>query len=188
MIGDPTNSTWPDDQTLQDVLDDDHQSVWRNLPLQMTETRAAGTIKFQDFYSVSRAGGNWESDAVLVDAGYQVIDSSKYVADFTVGHWAFTDQPAYPVYITGKTFDLNGAAADLLEREAASQRKKFDTAETGGASAKRSQIVSNILTLASKYRAKQRPKTSKPVRSDTVSGIASDTASSYQAAIERPFV
>ena len=63
-------------------------------------------------------------------------------------------------------YDLFGAAADLLENEAATVKRKFDVTDAGGASMKRSQMGAAMLEIAKTYRAKARVVSVGSVRSD----------------------
>lgn len=161
LIGDPEGpDAVLDDDTIQDALDA-HRTDVRYLELQGEETRAAGTYTYHDYYAPV---GDWESDEVLLDCGYAVLAPS--VADRLTGHWAFIENMPPPVSIIGKTFDLYAAAADLLEAWAARTKLDFDF-QADGASYKRSQRPAQLLALAAKFRARQRPQRVLQVRSDT---------------------
>ena len=167
MVGDKSSTTWSDDLDLQDALDA-NQVVHRYTPLISSPTRTPGGYIYKDFYSDGVS--NWETDTVLSSANYTDLTSMATLSDLIVGHWGFPTQPGLPVYATGKTYDLFGAAADLLESEAAGNRKKVDVSETGGASIKRSQAVEHMMTLAAQYRSKQSPRRGSMIRSDVATG------------------
>jgi hypothetical protein len=69
------------------------------------------------------------------------------------------------MFITGKTYDLNYAAAELLEMWAATLTGAYDIA-VDGQNLRRSQLMSMKLQAAQIYRRKAKPRTVKIVRDD----------------------
>ena len=160
LIHDPAGtSTTFTDQEIQDALD-----TWRDearyLELTPLETLAPTGIIYRD-YAAER--GLWEADEILVDAAYEPLTPAT--ADRLTGRWTFDDHTPPPVYITGKTYDLHGAAADLLEQWAAAEKLSFDFG-ADGAQYRRSQKVEMLLQLAAQYRGRQRPRMIPQVRGD----------------------
>lgn len=160
LIGDPAGANQAfDDQTIQDALDR-YQTVVHYAELQAMPTYSPGRTEYLDFYA---AVGDWESDAALYDSGWEEVAPAS--SDYLTGHWSFTEEPALPVFIVGKTYDVYAAAADLLEAWAAKEKLSFDF-DADGASFRRSQKVKALLELAAEYRRKQRPMLSLQVRGD----------------------
>ncbi len=174
LVGDPDSAVWEDEE-LQEFLDSEHQVVHRYLPLRIEATRTPGGFTYNNFYSDDF--GNWEADAILTDASYTDITGSATLSDLIVGHWAFTAQPNIPVYATGKTYDLFGCAADLLEAQAGTLRLKFDVQDASGAKMALSQQVKATMNLAAAYRAKQRARSAPSTRTDSGQGTQSGPAS-----------
>lgn len=92
----------------------------------------------------------WESDGVLVDAGYNVV--APATADWLGGRWTFVAQPTRPVMLVGWNHDPYQAAADLLEVRAAQLAEQYDFS-TGPDSYRRSQRHKQLLDMAARYRA-----------------------------------
>lgn len=161
LIGDPAGASQVfDDQTIQDYLDR-RQTVVRYAPLRAEGSpRSDGIVDYLDYYADL---GDWEADETLCDASYvQLVPAS---ADRITGHWAFDTSQLPPVLIVGKTYDVYGAAADLLEAWAAKEKLGFDF-DTDGQSFKRSQKAAALLALAREYRRQQRPVSVGMVRTD----------------------
>jgi hypothetical protein len=159
LIYDPPGpaQTWTDDE-LQDFLDARRWEV-RHARLRPESTWESGTVTYTDYYADV---GDWESDALLEDAGGNNLLPAS--SNFLVGYWTFPNQPP-PVFITGKTYDLAAAAADVLEAWAARVSLEFDFS-ADGASFRRSQKREALLALANQYRMRMRPQVSIMVRED----------------------
>lgn len=181
MINDLGTTPQFTDQQVQDRLDAHRSDVWyEELEAVPAIVNAASTnnqaqFVFADFYSRYQW---WETDVTL--QGVSNNDFRKVLtpvtSDYITGHWQFQSNvfvsgvaPGQwpPVYISGKIFDCYGASADLLEFWAAKLVLKFDV-DVGGQVFKRSQAVDMLQKLACSYRQKQKPKTVKMTRSDTV--------------------
>lgn len=161
LINDPAGTGQAlQDQSIQDVLDV-HQTTVRYRRLRAQETVApGGAVTYHDYYADV---GDWEADEQLVDCSYNVLTPTA--SDRLTGHWTFTANQLPPVCISGKTYDVYAAAADLLEVWAAKLKTAYDfTAD--GASFSRSQQVAALLQLATDYRRRQRSVTALQVRGD----------------------
>lgn len=140
------------DDEIQGFLDDNRTDVIE-YPLAATWQRVNGV----DLCIVHTAvHGFWETDASLVDANGVTVTPST--SDYMVGRWDFNAGQQPPVYVTGKFFDLYGAAADVLEAWAAGEALSFDF-DADGASYQRSQKTAHLLQLAVQYRRKSLPRT-----------------------------
>lgn len=150
LVNDPgAAQTWDDDE-LQDWLDANRLDV-RRAVLRPETTWVSGTVTYTDYYADY---GDWESDVVLQDA--EGNELTPVTSELVTGRWTFTEQRP-PVYITGKTYDLYGAAAEVLEAWAARSALLFDF-EADGASYKRSQAGQALERLAERYRGQARPR------------------------------
>jgi hypothetical protein len=155
LIGDVAGASQVfSDQNLQDALDRRRADV-RYLELECGETIAVGgATTYLDYYAPDGLT-DWEGDGVLQYGGTwaSVTPASS---DWLAGHWTFSASQQPPVYLTGKTYDVYAAAADLLERWAATLKLEFDF-EEDGQRFKRSQKPAGVLALAAQYRAQARP-------------------------------
>lgn len=162
LVSDPAGAsqTWDDNQ-LQDVLDE-HRCDHRYERLCQEETYAAGT-GVVTYLTYQAEAGEWESDAALTDNTYTPVTPTT--SDYLRGRWTFTTEPNWPLFITGRTYDLYGAAADVLEAWAAKVKCQVDFSAEG-MSTKLSQYGDRLLQLAATYRQKQRPQQGHLSRSD----------------------
>jgi len=174
MIFDTANleGTFPEDdmlcarsnQEIQDCLDANRIDAWYELLLPAaTRPALPAGIQFKDFYHQE---GNWEADATLTDASYNIL--TPLTSDYIVGHWSFADSINYAVRIKGKYYDLYGAAADLLENWAAELKLQF-AFSLGRDQFKLTDQFESLLTLADRYRLRQRPTFVHLERSDMAS-------------------
>lgn len=193
MIADPAGASQQfSDQDVQDKLDELRNDVWYE-PLHVApaivnaaSTNSVPSMVFADYYSDSQW---WEDDAILqgnstsTHAAWVVLTPTA--SDLIVGHWSFeatslaqlfangTFPDQYPpVWATGKTYDLNGAAADLLEFWAATLTGKYDIT-VDGQTLRRSQLMQAKFALATQYRRKARPRIVQMVRRDVMQQLDS---------------
>ncbi|MFN3652350.1 MAG: hypothetical protein ACK47B_22470 [Armatimonadota bacterium] len=161
LIGDPAGAgqAWSDDE-LQDVADGCREEA-RYLPLAPEETRAAGGGAA--YLSFSAPTGDWEEGPELYDATYQVLIPA--ISDCRAGRWRFETEPARPVTLTGRTFDLARAAAEVLEAWAARVKREYDFASSDQRF-ERGQQARAMQELAALYRRRARPRTAVQTRSD----------------------
>jgi hypothetical protein len=156
--GDSSCQTFTD-QEIQDVLDACRMDM-NNLQLIASPTFVGGTVQYLNFYSKLR---DWEDDATFTKSLIQAITPT--VSEPIVGHWKFGTSMYATVYLTGKTYDVYRAAADLLEVWSA--RKAFDyNIAVDGQKFQRDQVAPALLRLANTYRTKQRAQSISAIRSD----------------------
>ena len=190
MIADPLSTTsFFEDQDIQDAFDDGNRDDIRYelATIAPTIVNAASTGNqattiFADYYSTYR---NWETDIVLqgvnITSGAAWIVLSPLASDFITGHFQFELTPFVngtapgqypPVFLTGKTYDLFGAAADLLEFWAAALAGSYDIT-VDGQSLRRSQLMQAKITMANLYRRKAKAKSIAMVRTDVAPELGS---------------
>jgi hypothetical protein len=182
MIGDPESPTQQFlGSDIQDTLDETRQDIrYLDLEIAPSIVNTASTLNqpsviFADYYARFQW---WESDAVLqginVATGAAWVVLTPLASDYITGHWQFELTPFVngtvpgqypPIFITGKTYDLNYAAAELLEMWAATLTGAYDIA-VDGQNLRRSQLMSMKLQAAQIYRRKAKPRTVKIVRDD----------------------
>ena len=163
LIGDAVESDeshFSDDQ-IQSALDARSRHAIE-VPLTGALSRTSlGAEQYLDWHA---SIGAWESNAILLNGQLVPIDTEDFTADALNGIWTF-DATQDEVYVTGRTFDLYGTAADLLDEWAISTAAGSISAggtitewETDGQKVKRAAATSEERrSLASQYRAKSLP-------------------------------
>lgn len=167
MIGDTAGAAqvWGDDD-LQDAIDV-YQVTHRYELMTPSESVAPGGVRtYKDFYSADGVG-DWEADEELTDGSYNVLTADT--ADRINGHWSF-DEPlvSLVVRLSGRTYDLNGAAADICRDWAAKVKLEFDF-RTRERQYARSQQYRMLTDMADRYDAKRLPQTAIMIRTDIAS-------------------
>jgi hypothetical protein len=163
MVNDPSG----DSQVFSDL---DYQA-W--LDLHRAEVRlvelqpdpligSGGQLSFQDFYA-PRGVGAFEADVVFQGPSWDAItpDSSELL----VGHFHWDASHVFPIFVTGKAFDLNAAAADALEAWASKVALEYSFS-SDGQRFDRQQQRTMLLDQAREYRKKQKPRSASMGRRD----------------------
>lgn len=146
LIGDPMGAAEVfADQELQDALDLRRAEVNECALAWRPQTAQGGTVTYHDYYAPR---GRWEADPTLKDRSYGVLTPDT--ADLLTGHWTFVANVVPPVFITGYTYDLHGAAYDVLNQWAAKVTLDFDFA-TDGQQFARSQKRAGLIAQALEY-------------------------------------
>jgi hypothetical protein len=147
------NPYWTDKQ-LQTVLDR-HVTNIRDEVLRPIETiEAGGSTSYYDYQSSYRflestSGGT--SRFILKDETYAALGTAAYTVDYPRGLITFgTTTAGLTRYLTGFSYDLNAAAADVWSQKAAHYVTAYDVS-TDNHSLKRSQIIQGCLTMAKEY-------------------------------------
>ncbi len=138
------------DREIQDLLDRNRLHI-RYLELDPVPTYGPGTVDYVDYLS---SVGDWEADAILQDGKYQTVTPASI--DYQTGHVRFTTTQNPPVMITGKTYDVYGAAVDVLEAWQAKVALEFNFS-ADGQSFSRAQKMDQLARLADTYRKRMRP-------------------------------
>lgn len=182
MINDPAGASQQfADQDIQDTCDEARDDIrYESLIIAPSIVNTASTGNqastiFADFYSQYQW---WETDVVLQayygGAAWVVVTPTS--SDYITGHWMFENNvftagtvPGQlpPVFATGKVYDLNSAAAELLDFWAATLTGAYDIT-VDGQTMRRSQLQAGKQTLAAFYRRKCKPKKAKMIRSDVL--------------------
>lgn len=112
----------------------------------------------------------WEAGYQLTDGSYNVLPEATTgdVSEPMLGRFVLATAYAGPVLITGRTYDLYTAAAELLTAWAAKSAKDFDFS-ADGQSFSRSQKRDGLLEMAREFRAKAKPRHASLVRPDEAS-------------------
>lgn len=147
------NSTpyWLDDQ-LQNVLDVNRQD-YIFFPLQMYPTQVSGgSLSYREY----RANQSfWEQTSggtdifYLQDSTGATVGTSLYSVDYRRGVVTFgADQRGSVYYLTGRSYDLQSAAADVWRKKAAHYAPTAFNFSTDNHSINREQIYKHCLEMA----------------------------------------
>lgn len=162
---------WSDEQ-VQAVLDRNRLDFTDDRLDMLREVNAGGTASWQTYIAhhtdlEPTSGGT----AILYvrDSTGARVGTASYSADYPAGRFAFATNTAGTVYyVTGRSYDINGAAAEIWRAKAGQVADRFDfTAD--GASFKPSQLIAQYNHMADYYQARstlQGVKTSTFVRDD----------------------
>lgn len=171
MVDDADAATWTSDQ-LQDVLDRHQYRVLRE-PLEREKTNLSATsYEYRIYHSRWRdfeAGGTTFFN-IEASNGEQ-RGTATYTADYARGVVTMaTDQMGTALYLTGRTYDLNGAAAALWKQRAGKVASYYD-AKTDGHSLSRSQWFAHCKEMADMYASEARAHTVRMWRNDLVDDL-----------------
>ena len=161
MVGDPAGAsqTFSDDE-IEDALDANRREVRYERLYAAPTYRASGAVDYLDYYA---GDGPWESDAALYDYTWTMLTPAT--SDYWIGYWTFAANRQPPVFIVGKCYDVNGAAADVLEMWAAKVARQFDY-KSGPQEFARSQQAAGLRAEADRYRQRAWTETARMVRGD----------------------
>jgi hypothetical protein len=151
-----TNGTaiyWDDDQ-MQAVLDRRRMDVYRQPLTAIPDHVGASELSYKTYRT---KWGNIEATDggtaifVVEDSIGNDQGTALWSADYARGVVTFgADQEGTAYYITGRSFDLNGAAADIWRMKAANAAKLYNFS-TDSHSLSRSQIMEHCLKMCSYY-------------------------------------
>ena len=147
---------WSDDH-LQDVLDLHRRDVvFEPLSVYPTQGTASNSL-YQDYRS---AFGFYEQTTggsaifYLQDSTGAYAGTANWTADYRRGVILFgADQAGTAYYLTGRSFDLDAAAADVWRRKASHYANSFDFS-TDNHSISRSQVYAHCLQMAEFFESK----------------------------------
>lgn len=142
------------DDELQDMLDE--HVLWISAPLYT-----------EDPYTEHRASyTNLEAGARVFVAGLNLLEGTDYVIDAARGIVTTATPDHRRLYIQGRAYDLNAAAADGWERIAARDVGSYDFS-SNNLSSNVSQKHRQALAQADTFRAKAWPRVATVERADT---------------------
>lgn len=163
-----TANFWDDDH-LQQALDRHRVDVRREQLAPQPTYGAGGTPIYQDYASefINFEATSAGTAVFVVEDGAGVDQGTAlWSADYSRGIVSFaanTLGTAY--YVTGRSYDLYAAAADVWRTKAAQSAKVFDVS-TDNHSLSRSQIMKQALEMADYYASMSAPSVTTLYRSD----------------------
>ena len=148
---------WDDDQ-VQNILDNHRTDVVYE-QLQMYPVRiAGGSSSYQDyrssfgFYEATTGG---TAVFYLQDGTGTTVGTANYTPDYRRGQVQFSaDQAGTVYYLTGRSYDLYSAAAELWRRKAAHYAPTSFDFSTDNHSVHRSQVYEHCLEMAEYFEGK----------------------------------
>ena len=164
MIGDSAAVPTPQfiDDDLQIFLDR-HREVIRYAIMKPEQTPApfTGIAQYLDFYADNQF---WESDVTFYRMNFSAIIPD--MIDCITGHISFNISMIPPIFIVGKYYDMNGAAADALDAWASAVALQTETHE-GDAQYNLQQKSQALLKMSEIYRKKAWSGVHSIIRNDT---------------------
>jgi len=152
-----TTYYWSDDQ-IQDVLDIHRNDIiFEQLSMYPVQI-AGGSLSYQDYRSgygfyEQTTGGT--SIFYVQDSTGANVGTASYTPDYRRGQVQFGSNQAGTVYyLTGRSFDLNAAAADIWRRKAAHFSATSFDFSTDNHSVSRSQVYKHALEMAGFFEGK----------------------------------
>jgi len=163
-----TTSYWSDNQ-LQTVLDRNKLTVLREQLLSF-ESYVGGTLVYKEYRSQY---GNYEETSggtaifEIEDSVGSTIGTTNWSMDYVNGVLTFAaDTAGTPYYLTGYSYDVNRAAADVWRMKAGHHAVSIDWS-TDNMSIKKGQLIKNDTMMADYYAGMGRMKKIQFDRDDT---------------------
>lgn len=155
-----TATHWSDDH-IQTVLDRYRTTVIHEKMLAVSAYESSGSIAYKDFYS---GWGNWEETtggtSIFIVENYTGDDiaTANYSVDYALGIVTFTaDQQGSTRYVTGRSYDLYGAAADIWRMKGGAYAVAVDF-KTDNMSVKRSDVAKHCREMFNYYSMMSNPR------------------------------
>jgi hypothetical protein len=165
---------WTDDQ-LQKILDRNRLLVDQE-PLYMVPSHVPGSVEYYEYRSCydhyeQTDGGS--AVFLLEDSTGANIGTALWDADYNTGVVTFAANTAGTTYyLTGRSYDLNGAAAEVWRQKASYYAATSSGVDwsTDNMRISRSQMVTQAQGMANYYAGLARPRTVSAERGDMVRG------------------
>jgi len=156
MVDDTADAVWTDDQ-IQDTLDEHKLRVQREY-MEMEKTLvSASDYEYRIYHS--RYGSFEEGGTAYFNieaANGEQRAAGTYTADYVRGVVTMSaDQAGSALYLTGWSYDLNGAAADCW-RERAAKVSSYYNVDADGHRLSRSQWFDHCQDMAEMYARRER--------------------------------
>lgn len=168
MVNDAGAATWTDGN-LQDVLDEHRIHITHEKLKCEPRINESSVLEYYDFFS--RYGDLEEGTAPIfcIEASTGVNrGTADYTANYVDGHILMgADQEGTVLYLTARSYDLAGAAADLW-REKMAETSAYYSYKSDNQQINRSDWFTHCKAMADYYDRKARPMTVRMVRSDVV--------------------
>ena len=158
---------WSDAQ-LQEVLDDNRvdfiEQELRPIPKTVSSTYVY--TRYDAPYGNLETYASGSAIFTLITSDGTQAGTANYSVDYTKGIVTFTaDQGGTAWFLSGRSYDLNAAAAEVWEQKAGYYQMSFDV-KTDGHDLKRSQLFEQAMNRADFYRSKAGASTIDILRGD----------------------
>lgn len=172
VIGDGSTVFWWGDDHIYDVMDL-YRADYQFVQMQAAPEQIAGSVIYKDYYLPNQ---NWEEATsgsaywLVTDTIGSAIGTADYSVDYVKGVVRFNnDQAGSARMFTGKSYDLNSAAADIWRQKAANAALYFNFS-TDRQSFSRSQFFDHCMAMASHYDGQSGFSVTRFERDDLLSG------------------
>lgn len=152
MVDDAGTAVWTDEQAQQ-ILDVNREDFWWDSMTPVPEQSGGSTVytvyllRRQNLEELSSGSAYWR----VFDGAGTTIGTAGYAVDYLTGIITFTaDQMGSARFLTGRAFDLYGAAADAWRERAASKASAYNFQADGGRF-DRAQWFEHCLKMAEYY-------------------------------------
>lgn len=170
------------DDELQELLDARRVDIYDAPMLSIAQVASGGTVTYYEFGvpgygDLEDTNGGTAAFYVTDSVGTRRGTATWASVDYQRGRVVFTtDQAGTALYVTARSYDVNGAAADACERWAQRVALQFDFS-TDGQSFSRSQQLKMLNNMAEMYRRRARIRRTTITRTD----VKSDAGPTYPA-------
>lgn len=170
------------DDELQELLDSRRVDLYDEPMLSIPQVSAGGTVTYYEFGApgygdLEDTSGGTACFYVTDSTGARRGTATWAAVDYQRGRVVFTtDQAGTALYVTARSYDVAGAAADACERWAQRVALQFDFS-TDGQSFARSQQLKALNGMAEMFRRKARIRRTTITRTD----VRSDAGPTYPA-------
>ncbi len=148
-----------DDQHVQEVMDRHRLDLDRELLMAIPQHDAGGTISYHEYrsrYGHFEATTGGSAVFIIESATGDNQGTANWTPDYDRGSVTFAaDTDGSAMFLTGRSFDLDAAAADIWRTKAAQSAKLFHFS-TDGHSLAREQFFEHCLKMAEYYSGRQR--------------------------------
>jgi hypothetical protein len=158
---------WTDDQ-LQAYLDRNRTDFYGEQLSSVLQYGTGGTAQYFDYRC--RYGDLESGTAVFVvqDSAWSTVGTANYTADYQRGVVTFASNTSGSTYfLSARSYDMNGAAADVWRMKAAQASTAFDWSSDNH-SVKRSQLATQATQMANYYEGMKRQPSNDILRGDEV--------------------
>lgn len=153
-----TANYWDDNQ-IEQVLDRHRQDLVRHKLLREPNYIGGGSViytRLRSAYGFLETAASGTAVFVIEDSVGDNRSTANYTADYQLGIFDFNaDTGGTALYLTARSYDIYGAAAELLDQWAANEARSFDFA-TDGQSFSRSQKAQGLREQARAMRKRAR--------------------------------
>lgn len=153
-----SSTTYWSDNHLQDILDLHRMDiVWEQLSMYPTYI-TGGTLVYKDYrssYGFLEATTGGTAILYIQDGTGATIGTANYTPDYRRGQFQFgSDQAGSVYYLTGRSYDLYAAAADVWRKKAAHYAPTSFNFSTDNHSVSRSQVYDHCIQMAEFFESK----------------------------------